>query len=947
MEETSRQRAYFATGSRLLTCAVNEGLVKTLYYCPEKFVLNGFFEQSTKTTESLSSKECNFGIIFILPDNQKIQQIKEIFSVRVNHKPLLYKNNEKKFISEVENIDPCDMLPPIKKLSLDTEFRSMDEEKEDEENKFELFCKKCANLFEIGGIKISPVDIMRVFGDWLNLNNELIDLTCSELKSSCEYQEFIYRHPKPMPTLNSTSIEWEQSLIESHPTHPLHKSRKTVPPISEIVPGSYDFEKPLIRFALVPHDKVCIRGSFEEGIRQLVDTMKFPKPNIPSDKVLVPFHELQLPIIKSKFPHVEILPIEYSIRANSQTNIRTVVFPNLPGLAFKLPLGMIVTSAMRTISPWAAHLGVGLTPVLKKLNINWNILKIAYELASVISTDSGPDVANHLGCIIRQDVNDLDDSEKVIICGALTEKDENGKSVVEKVWNLDTEQKRIDFLDRYLRILFEAFLPPALDNGFTFEPHQQNTRARFSSKTGELIGFIIRDFGGIRFHQDTLVKTLGIRVDALKGSSTESKDLVDVYNKLYHSLITVHVHRLIRALNLHYNGIGWQITRENLIKIIPKDHLLWWDEWVPEERLLKLNEESLQKQKQLKELHSTKNKKRQPKIPKVDGKPSPKVNEVLVQSADSNSKNQEKVDDGVDGVDGVAVVGGEIKSLKIILNKQDQNQTKKRGADAMDLDLDDSTQEGATKVLGKQKADQAEENIERVEVKRIRIKLGGSNNNKVDVKGKQVEKIHDKVEENQEVDVNNTQEKNESVNVEFKIPQFLLDKLVEDWEFITKYKRNLLLYKEENIQNSEIHKTHPNKEWTDLYGAEHLLRLFVKFPELLSQAQMNQKEKENFETNIIDFLNFLETNESKYFEKLSGQNSKSIAAKKQKTNIKRTRTTKVHDNPYGFVCSNCKTTNTPNWRAGETPDKKLCNACGLYFSKYRKHRPESLWNIKK
>lgn len=35
------------------------------------------------------------------------------------------------------------------------------------------------------------------------------------------------------------------------------------------------------------------------------------------------------------------------------------------------------------------------------------------------------------------------------------------------------------------------------------------------------------------------------------------------------------MHRLIRSLNLHYNGIGWQITRENLIKIIPKGHLLW------------------------------------------------------------------------------------------------------------------------------------------------------------------------------------------------------------------------------------------------------------------------------------------------------------------------------------------------------------------------------------
>ncbi len=27
----------------------------------------------------------------------------------------------------------------------------------------------------------------------------------------------------------------------------------------------------------------------------------------------------------------------------------------------------------------------------------------------------------------------------------------------------------------------------------------------------------------------------------------------------------------------------------------------------------------------------------------------------------------------------------------------------------------------------------------------------------------------------------------------------------------------------------------------------------------------------------------------------------------------------------GWVCANCKTSNTPGWRAGETPDQKLCN----------------------
>ncbi|RIA98169.1 hypothetical protein C1645_178972 [Glomus cerebriforme] len=46
----------------------------------------------------------------------------------------------------------------------------------------------------------------------------------------------------------------------------------------------------------------------------------------------------------------------------------------------------------------------------------------------------------------------------------------------------------------------------------------------------------------------------------------------------------------------------------------------------------------------------------------------------------------------------------------------------------------------------------------------------------------------------------------------------------------------------------------------------------------------------------------------------------------------------------GLVCANCKTSNTPGWRAAGTPDQKLCNACGLYFSKYKSHRPNHLWN---
>eukprot|EP00166_Cyanidium_caldarium_P001906 ctg_2009.g354 len=42
-------------------------------------------------------------------------------------------------------------------------------------------------------------------------------------------------------------------------------------------------------------------------------------------------------------------------------------------------------------------------------------------------------------------------------------------------------------------------------------------------------------------------------------------------------------------------------------------------------------------------------------------------------------------------------------------------------------------------------------------------------------------------------------------------------------------------------------------------------------------------------------------------------------------------------------CANCGTTETPGWRQGETADQRLCNACGLFWAKYRKQRPGHLW----
>jgi siderophore synthetase component len=74
----------------------------------------------------------------------------------------------------------------------------------------------------------------------------------------------------------------------------------------------------------------------------------------------------------------------------------------------------------------------------------------------------------------------------------------------------------------------EAFLPPCLHNGIAFEAHGQNTLARFDSKTKKLVGFIVRDFGGIKGHQETLKNSCDVELDVIPDSCVVAEDLNEV-----------------------------------------------------------------------------------------------------------------------------------------------------------------------------------------------------------------------------------------------------------------------------------------------------------------------------------------------------------------------------------------------------------------------------------
>lgn len=132
-----------------------------------------------------------------------------------------------------------------------------------------------------------------------------------------------------------------------------------------------------------------------------------------------------------------------------------------------------------------------------------------------------------------------------------------------------------DFDVSYIQLACEALIPPLIHNGVAFEAHAQNVLARFDVTTGRLLGFVIRDLGGLRVHPPTLVKSIGTEFKFLEGHCVATATVEETYPKFYHTFINNHIQRLIRVLGMHYDGSGWDMLRRRLKEIIPADHGLY------------------------------------------------------------------------------------------------------------------------------------------------------------------------------------------------------------------------------------------------------------------------------------------------------------------------------------------------------------------------------------
>jgi len=433
-----------------------------------------------------------------------------------------------------------------------------------------------------------PAVLLATLARWLGIPQEAVVRLGDELSNSADNQYLAFEHQRQrqgqrtqLSLLNSTAIEWEQAIVEGHPSHPLHRTKLGLSP-AQVVAWSSEYAARLpVRFVALPRANVVVVNDYEARLAAWLPSETVAAT--PADHVVIPVHPGQLDKIRLVAPTAVVLPGSQDVDA--QTSVRSVHPVAQPGFDLKLSLAIHTTSAVRTISPQSVHNGSRVVAALRPIVPSTLVLIDEPAAAALKHEDDA--VAKHLACILRDDpTSNLAKGERLIVAGSLNETDRSiakaATPLVISAFGLDTRAKRLAFLDEYVRVFLDTFVPPLRDHGVAFEAHGQNVLVRVDAATGSVKGFAVRDFGGVKIHQATFAATSPDRkpIELFPGSTITADTLYEANAKLFHTGVQHHLHYLVRSLGLHFDGSGWEIVRHHARRVLlgKGEMFSWWME---------------------------------------------------------------------------------------------------------------------------------------------------------------------------------------------------------------------------------------------------------------------------------------------------------------------------------------------------------------------------------